>query len=116
MERLLNYFEPEKYVLNLTIDKHQKTIGGKVTIFGKALNEVVKLHAVRLDITEVLVNNNKAEFKADGEILEIYNMPLSNVEITINYHGHLNENMEGAYLSTYEYEGHTETSVATQFE
>lgn len=116
MERLLNYFEPEKYVLNLTIDKHQKTIGGKVTIFGKALNEVVKLHAVRLDITEVLVNNNKTEFKADGEILEIYNMPLSNVEITINYHGHLNENMEGAYLSTYEYEGHTETIVATQFE
>ena len=32
MERLLKYFEPEKYILNLKVDKHQKYIGGEVTV------------------------------------------------------------------------------------
>ncbi len=116
MERLVNYFEPSKYVLDILIDKKVKTIGGVVTVTGLVKSEVVKFHAVRLEITDVLVNGEKASFKADGEILEIDKMGLGEAEITIYYNGHLNENMEGAYLSTYEYEGHTETIVATQFE
>ncbi len=116
MERLLSYFEPEKYVLDLIIDKKAKNIGGRVKVFGEAKNEVVKFHAVKLDIQGVLINGDKAEFKADGETLEINHVPLGEVEISIYYQGKLNENMEGAYLSTYEYEGHTETIVATQFE
>ena len=36
MERLLEYFEPEKYVLDLTVDKFKKTISGVVTVFGVA--------------------------------------------------------------------------------
>ena len=116
MERFVNYFEPEKYVLDIKINKRTKTIGGVVTVTGLVKNEVVKFHAVRLEITDVLVNGEKASFKADGEILEIDKMGLGEAEITIYYNGHLNENMEGAYLSTYEYEGHTETIVATQFE
>ncbi len=116
MERLLSYFEPEKYVLDLIIDKKAKNIGGRVKVFGEAKNEVVKFHAVKLDIQGVLIKGDKAEFKADGETLEINHVPLGEVEISIYYQGKLNENMEGAYLSTYEYEGHTETIVATQFE
>ena len=116
MERFLDYFVPEKYVLDLKIDKNEKSIGGKVVVFGEALNEMVKFHAVRLKVTDVLVNGEKKEFKADGEVLEIFNVALGQVEITIYYSGILNENMEGAYLSTYEYDGHTETIVATQFE
>ena len=116
MERLLSYFEPEKYVLDLTIDKNAKTIGGGVKVLGKAKDEIVKFHAVKLDIQGVLINGGKAEYKADGETLEVSHVPLGEVEISIYYQGKLNENMEGAYLSTYEYEGHTETIVATQFE
>ncbi len=116
MERLLEYFVPEKYKLNLLIDKHKKTIGGEVIVYGEAKNEVVKFHAVELEITDVLVNGKEMDFKADGKILEIKNVPLGEIEISISYHGKLNENMQGAYLSTYEYEGKTETIVATQFE
>lgn len=116
MERLLNYFVPEKYKLDLLIDKHEKKIGGSVVITGKVLDETVKFHAVRLEVTDVLINDVKAKFKADGEVLEIYEVPLGEAEITVYYDGILNENMEGAYLSTYEYEGHTEKIVATQFE
>ena len=35
MEKFLDYFVPEKYILDLDIDKFKKTIGGKVTVFGE---------------------------------------------------------------------------------
>ena len=116
MERLIDYFEPEKYVLDLEIDKKEKTIGGIVKVSGEVKKEVVKFHAVGLEISDVLVDGAKVRFHADGEILEVYELALGKTEIIIYYNGHLNENMEGAYLSSYEHEGHTETIVATQFE
>lgn len=116
MERLLTYFVPEKYILNLDIDKYAKTIGGVVIVTGEAKNEIVKFHAVDLNITDVLVNGEKAKFKANGKILEIRKVTLGKAEIEIHYNGTLNENMEGAYLSYYEYEGKQEVIVATQFE
>ena len=39
MERLLDYFVPEKYVLDLVVDKHAKTILGRVEVFGKSKAE-----------------------------------------------------------------------------
>ena len=116
MEKLLDYFVPEKYILDIAIDKHAKTIDGVVVVLGEVLQETVKFHAVDLKITDVLVNGKKVKFEADGEVLEILGTKLGEAEITIYYNGTLNENMEGAYLSTYEHEGRTETIVATQFE
>ena len=116
MERLLDYFVPERYILDLLIDKHEKTIGGKVIVRGEVKNEVIKFHAVDLKITDVLVDGKKAQFKADGEILEIKDVLLGEAEIEIYYNGSLNENMEGAYLSYYDYNGKKETIVTTQFE
>ena len=116
MERLIKYFVPEKYELNITIDKESKKIGGEVVVTGEAKQEDIKFHAVDLKIRDVLVNGKKCEFKADGKILEVFNVPLGNVELNIDYDGSLNENMEGAYLSSYEYKGKTELIVATQFE
>ena len=108
MERFLNYFKPEKYVLEIMVDKTKKTIDGKLVVFGEVLNETVKLHSTKLKITDVIVNGNKAKFKADGEVLKIEDIALGEAEIEIYYNGKLNENMEGAYLSTYEYEGKIE--------
>ena len=116
MERLLKYFKPEKYVLDLKVDKDKKTLEGVVTIFGEVKQETIKLHAVGLKVTDVLINGKKAKFKLDDGILEVYEVSGGEAEITIYYSGTLNENMEGAYLSTYEYEGKIETIVATQFE
>ena len=116
MERLVKYFVPEKYTLDLNIDKNAKTIGGEVTVVGEALNEVVKFHAVRLKVSEVLVDGEACKFEADGEILKILNVELGKHEVKIFYDGKLNENMQGAYLSTYEHDGSTEVIVATQFE
>ena len=109
MERLLDYFVPEKYVLDLTVDKHKKYIGGKVTVVGAAKADEIKFHAVGLKISKVLIENFEAEF-LQRENLLILNLKflkskveLSKLRITIFYDGKLNENMEGAYLSMYEY-------------
>lgn len=122
MEKLLKYFVPEKYVLNLKVDKYKKYIGGEVKIFGAAKENVIKFHAVNLKISKVLIENFEIEFlqRENLLILNLENLKskveLSKLELTIFYDGKLNENMQGAYLSTYEYEGRTETIVATQFE
>ena len=116
MERFLEYFAPKRYTLDLVIDKYKKTISGVATVKGEVLQETVKFHAVRLKIIDVLVNGVKTKFKADGGTLVIDGLELGEAEITMRYGGTLNENMEGAYISTYEYNGKTETIVATQFE
>jgi aminopeptidase N len=116
MERFLEYFEPEKYILDLEVDKGRKTIGGVVTVLGTAKVETVKFHAVGLSVSSVLVNGEKADFEARDGVLSVFKAPRSEIRVEIGYEGSLNENMQGAYLSTYEYQGRTETIVATQFE
>ncbi|MBR2766912.1 M1 family metallopeptidase [Candidatus Saccharibacteria bacterium] len=116
MERFLEYFVPEKYRLDLAIDKVGKTIGGVVEVQGKALTETVKFHAVNMSVERVLVNDEKCDFKVKDGVLTLDKISLGEAKVLIEYEGQLNENMQGAYLSTYEYEGKTETIVATQFE
>ena len=116
MEKLLDYFVPEKYGLDIAIDKENETIGGVVTVTGEAKAKLIKFHAVRLNIDKVLVNGKKVKFEANGELLEIQKVPTGKLEIVIHYNGRLNKNMQGAYLSTYEYDGKIEKVVATQFE
>ena len=116
VERFLKYFVPERYVLELDIDKHAKTIGGAVKVSGEILSDTVKFHAVKFKILNVFVDDIEMKFENDGEVLSISGLKPGRAEILINYTGYLNENMQGAYLSTYEHEGKTETIVATQFE
>ena len=93
-------------------------------------------HAVNMKIKKVVVDEEEAKFEHKDGILNVNVMFLKhniknekhNVKILkhtpdgekhtfkILYDGKLNENMEGAYLSTYELDGKTETIVATQFE
>ncbi len=116
MERFLDYFVPEKYELNIGVDKIKKKIGGIVVIRGEAKREKVKFHAVGLEVEQVLVNGEKVEFEVANGVLTLFKVPLGDVEVIVGYNGSLNENMEGAYLSTYDCRGETEVIVATQFE
>lgn len=116
MEKLVKYFVPEKYALDLVIDKKAKTIGGIVTVEGAAKAENIKFHAVGLSVDQVTINGKKAKFEVVDGVLTVFKVPRSDLVVEIGYHGHLNENMQGAYLSTYEYKGKTEVIVATQFE
>ena len=116
MERLLGYFVPERYKLDIRIDKHSETIGGAVEVVGKVLDSTIKFHAVSLEFDRVLVSGKECDYKYDGEVVTISNVPRNATNVSFWYHGKLNKNMEGAYLSIYEYEGKEERIVATQFE
>lgn len=116
MERLINYFVPEKYILDLEVDKGAKTIGGKVMVLGQVKAENIKFHAVGLSIDSVAVNGESAKFEVADGVLTVFKVSSGDLKVEIGYHGTLNENMQGAYLSTYEYDGKIEVIVATQFE
>ena len=116
MERFLEYFVPEKYVLDLGINKFDKKIGGVVEIVGKAKEEVIKLHAVGFEVKQVFVGDTEVKFEMKNDALILFDVPVGKISITISYLGNLNENMEGAYLSTYDNDGEKEIIVATQFE
>ncbi|MDO4507997.1 MAG: M1 family metallopeptidase [Candidatus Saccharibacteria bacterium] len=116
MERFLDYFVPEKYVLDLKIRKMEKVLEGVVTIFGEAKAKNLKFHAAGFSVDYVLVDGEKADFEQVDGVLSVFKAPSSDLGVEIGYHGSLSENMQGAYLSTYEYNGGLETIVATQFE
>lgn len=135
MEKLLSYFVPDNYRLELEIDKHQEIIKGYVVITGEAKQEQIKLHAVGLNIDEVKLNNAPTQFNHDGKelVINLTNLhnrgqkhlvddstnrvsDFANLVIEIKYHAKLNRNMQGAYLSTYQHEGREERIIATQFE
>ena len=116
MEYFLDYFKPKNYQLNLNIDKEKKTVKGVVNVKGTAKAAEIKFHAVGFKIDKVKINGIKSEFEHSDGVLILQNVPLADLNIEINYHGPLNENMQGTYLSTYEYNGKTEKIVSTQFE
>ena len=75
MERFLDYFVPERYVLDLKIDKKAKTIGGKVKVTGEVLAETVKFHAVGLTIDFVKIDEKtleKADFQCEDGVLTLF--------------------------------------------
>ena len=71
MERLLDYFVPSIYVLDLKIDKFKKTIGGRVSVYGKALSKTIKFHAVNLEVSSVLIRGKTPIFTIKNDVLEI---------------------------------------------
>lgn len=123
MERLLQYFTPEHYDLNLKIDRTRDLIEGTVKIRSEAHADIIKLHAVNLEILSVAQiseaansANDPLDFKHSSDTLEITAPALGNIELEISFKTTLNKNMQGCYLSTYQYDGATQKIAATQFE
>lgn len=126
MERLLDFFKPTNYQINLNIDKHKGEAKGVTIITGEPTSVKVedaktgakveiaeiKLHAKDLTIDRVRVDGEIVKFAHDGEIVSFKKGKI----IEITYHFKLNTNMEGAYLSSYDYNGEEELLVSTQFE
>ena len=79
MEKLVKYFVPEKYTLDLTIDKKAKTISGTVIVKGLAKAENIKFHAVGLSVDQVTVNGKKAKFEVIDGVLTVFKAPRSRV-------------------------------------
>ena len=145
MERLLDYFIPKNYKISLNINKSTRRVYGTTIITGEPHADTIKFHAKNLKITSVTVNDVKAEYEVGPELIEVKTTGdtfgrapgatrsvsehgdgkenvAGPVVVTIKYTFYLNTNMQGAYLSSYQYqaddedEPHTEYLVSTQFE
>ena len=116
MERLLDYFIPKNYNLDLFIDKKKGNLEGVVKITGKALTDEIKFDSIGNKVKNVKINGEKTEFDSKEPFLIIKDVPRETIEIEITYERTLNKNMQGAYLSTYELNGKEERIVSTQFE
>lgn len=141
MEKFLNYFIPDHYDLEECIWRDTEKFKGQVIITGylQPGKDRIKLHAVGLEIDDVewapvddegeyfyshyqncryIHNANNLEVPFDDEMLasldgcQNYNY----LALKINFHGQLNRNMQGCYLSTYQFNGEEQRLVATQFE
>lgn len=134
MERLLQYFKPEYYNLELFVFSAKEYLQGTVRIGGKLTGNIAKFHAVDMEIKEVTFSSAKGKnkltserickYQYDGKILEIAlddemkkDLTKSHQPVfTIKYETKLNHNMQGCYVSTYQFNGETQKLITTQFE
>ncbi|MBQ7040968.1 M1 family metallopeptidase [Candidatus Saccharibacteria bacterium] len=117
MERLLEYFNPKHYDITLFLNRHSGEAKGHVKITGEPKGGTIKLHAKDLTIDRVKLQDEIVKFTHENDQIEIPYFPeLKTATLEIDYHFTLNTNMEGAYLSSYEYEGEEETLISTQLE
>lgn len=147
MERLLEYFKPEKYDLELFVFSDKEYIQGTVKVNGVLAGDVAKFHAVDMDIKEItfqalhwygsdVTPTRSCKYKYDGETIEIalddtMKQDLAKVHkinmdedyenrrlatFTVKYETKLNHNMQGCYVSTYDFNNQPQKLIATQFE
>lgn len=116
MEKLLAYFVPERYDLDLKINKNKTKIAATVEIKGEAKSETIRLHAVDMEIKSVKLDEADAKFEQkDGELI-ISGAAKGQQTIKIDYSFAVTEDMQGAYLSNFEANGEKYRIVTTQFE
>ena len=145
MERFLDYFKPSNYTIDLEIDRHKKSLKGKVRVSGVVCSECVKFHAVAMKIKSVEFSADDpfsqnplkpCRFEYDDETIMIptdrENAPyfytshkfdersgdseIHSTDFVITFETKLKENMQGCYLSSYDLGGEKKFLATTQFE
>ena len=119
MERLINYFIPQNYQLELRVNKNTEEVQGHTIISGETKDSILKLHARDLKISKILINNKPVEFTSDPDNQLLSISPVEKDQSTIidiRYTFKLSHSMIGMYLSTYKYEDREERIISTQFE
>lgn len=120
MERLIEYFTPVNYQLDLTISRQDDYIRGQVIVTGKINQNIIKFHAVNLDIKSVSYADQNCDYKYNNDILEIpaeqLNRSSDSDSFVIIFETKLNRNMQSCYLSSYLHKNKKELIAATQFE
>lgn len=125
MEQFSTYFAPTDYYLSLTFQRQTDSVAGTVKIEGSLSknDDIVRLHAVDMKITQVTFQNLPCEYKYDEKVIEI---PVTDkirsetkddpATFEIQFETALNHNMQGCYVSTYQHDGAEQKLIATQFE
>ena len=98
MERLLNYFKPANYQIELRINKETESVQGHVIITGEKVGEVIKLHAKNLKIVSASVDGKPSEFSQTDDVLEILNSDQDGTHISIDNEKSTNNNEKSGEL------------------
>jgi len=115
IRRLLDYFAPQHYQLQLNIEPEQSHFSGQVTVIGETVGKQARLHSKDLDILSVKTERNDSpDWRLSEDELIIDDTAN---EITVQFQGRLSDTaMNGLYLCKYRQDGHTCRLFATQFE
>lgn len=115
IRRLLDYFAPQHYQLQLNIEPEQSRFSGQVTVTGETVGRRARLHSKDLDILSVKTERNDSpDWRLSEDELIIDDTAN---EITVQFQGRLSDTaMNGLYLCKYRQDGHTCRLFATQFE
>lgn len=115
IRRLLDYFAPQHYQLQLNIEPEQSRFSGQVTVTGETVGKQARLHSKDLDILSVKTERNDSpDWRLSEDELIIDDTAN---EITVQFRGRLSDTaMNGLYLCKYRQDGHTCRLFATQFE
>ena len=115
IRRLLDYFAPQHYQLQLNIEPEQSRFSGQVTVTGETVGKQARLHSKDLDILSVKTERNDSpDWRLSEDELIIDDTAN---EITVQFQGRLSDTaMNGLYLCNYRQDGHTCRLFATQFE
>ncbi len=115
IRRLLDYFAPQHYQLQLNIEPEQSRFSGQVTVAGETVGNQARLHSKDLDILSVKTERNDSpDWRLSEDELIIDDTAN---EITVQFQGRLSDTaMNGLYLCKYRQDGHTCRLFATQFE
>ncbi|UQS82508.1 M1 family metallopeptidase [Bombilactobacillus folatiphilus] len=116
--RFYDNFHPEHYDLYLDVNRATKDIQGQTTITGEALSSEIKLHQKYLQIQQVQVNGQTADYQLDekNEAVIVSSIEPGSVQIKIQYQAPLTDTMMGIYPSYYQVDGVEKQIVGTQFE
>lgn len=115
IRRLLDYFVPQHYQLQLNIEPEQSRFSGQVTVTGETVGKQARLHSKDLDILSVKTERNDSpDWRLSEDELIIDDTA---DEITVQFQGRLSDTaMNGLYICKYRQDGHTRRLFATQFE
>jgi len=121
VSRLINQFKPERYSLNLTLDRPGRTFKGLVTINGSSAKDAseISVHAKDLAIKSVLVDGKEATFtpgENDELIIAHPDIAEGRHIVAISFSGVITDAMHGLYPCYYEHDGEKKELLATQFE
>ena len=116
MERFFDYFAPSRYELDLHINAEKTELASKAKIVGEAKGSKIKLHAEKLAIRSLKLNGEEAEYRRAHGVIELEGAKKGENIIEVEYFAPIEADMEGVYLSTYDYRGKTRKMVSTQFE
>ncbi len=119
VSRLLEYFSPTHYTLDLDIDRTARTFRGTVTIDGTATGDEIKVHAHELVIDNALIDGKEASFtlgKDDEVTISRPDLIAGEHTVSITYHGSISDSLHGLYPCYFTHEGQKKELLVTQFE